>query len=185
MTGQPPEAPDHQTLTPADLQRLHRFCADQMKRRAANMEDLAFCATFKRGDVVLVHQVAKRSHKDARGVGPMSYPARAVVMKQSATNQSHYQIKWLTDGLYAKEKTGDVSKKFWIAWKLKLCKAGLGPHVGQKAKAIEAKIVADVLSGKPETVSPAEEDKEAADEEPPISDRDAIEVIAERCVNTS
>ena len=141
MTGQAPEAPDHETLTPADLQRLHRFCAAQMERRAKGMEDHTFCATFKKGDIVLVHQVSKRSHKDLRGIGPKSYPARAVVIKQSASNESHYQIRWLTDGLHAKEKKGDVSKKMWIGWKLKLCKAGLGNHAGKKERRMRTRLL--------------------------------------------
>ena len=94
MTGHPPEAPDHESLSPADLARLHIYAAsEQMKRRAEGMTDLAFCPVYKRGDVVLVHQVAKRSHKDLRGKGSKSFPARAVVIKQSSSNESHYQIR--------------------------------------------------------------------------------------------
>jgi hypothetical protein len=181
MTGQPPEAPDHEALSPSDLCRLHIFCADQMKRRAAGMIELAFCPVFARGDVVLVHQVAKRSHKDARGKGSKSYPARAVVVKQSSTNESHYQIRWLTDGLYAKEKTGDVSKIMWVAWKLKKCKTGLGQHATKKQVFEEEQIVAEVLAGAkdPNSVISSDEDKDPL-EGAPLTDREAIAQIAER-----
>ena len=144
MTGHPPEAPDHESLSPADLARLHKFCAEQMKRRALGMTDLAFCPVYKRGDVVLVHQVARRSHKDQRGKGSRSFPARAIVLKQSSTNESHYQIRWLSAGLYAKEKAGDVSKIMWVAWKLRKTLTGPGPQVSDSDVEQEERFVQEV-----------------------------------------
>ena len=181
MTGQPPEAPDHEPLTPSELQRLHVFAANQMRRRAEGMVDLAFCATFKRGDVVLVHQISKRSHLDKRGNAGLSYPARAVIVKQSSTNESHYQIRWLTDGLHANEKTGDVSKKMWIAWRMKLCKTGPSPHVGKDVQAQQDKIVEEVLRDDDDADGAVDPDK---DDDANMARRtaDEIEEIAQRYV---
>ena len=121
MTGQPPEAPDHDRLEPHELLLVHEHCAAQMVRQAKKMETKVPNMTFKKGDVVLVYKISQRSHLDKKGKGGMSFPARAVVVQPSKTNaSSHYKIRWLSEGLYANEKYGDVSKKMWGAWRLKL-----------------------------------------------------------------
>ena len=121
MTGQPPEAPDHDRIEPHELLLVHEHCAAQMVRQAKKMETKVPTVTFKKGDVVLVYKISQRSHLDKKGKGGMSFPARAVVVQPSKTNpSSHYKIRWLSEGLYAHEKYGDVSKKMWGAWRLKL-----------------------------------------------------------------
>jgi transposase InsO family protein len=119
MTGQPPEAPDHQSLNPAELLEVHEHCAYQMQRQGAKMATTVFNESFTRGEVVLVHQLKKRSHKDLRGGGGKSYTARAVIVTQSRTNATHYRLRWITDGLADKEKAGELSKRMWLAWRLK------------------------------------------------------------------
>ena len=186
MTGQPPEAPDHISLSPEDLRRLHEYCALAMRRQAAGMTNEAFCESFKCGDIVMVHKVKKRSHLDHRAHGAKSYPARAVVVKQSTSNENHYQIRWTTDGLHGKEKAGDVSTKMWPSWMLKLCKDGPAADGGDAPPAdcsaqqtTEAEIHAEVLASV--RTSLASDDDSAADA-PPVQDAQAIFQIAERCV---
>ena len=177
MTGQPPEAPDHQSLSPEDLSRLHSHCADQMSKQANGMASKVFGGTFEKGDVVLVHQVAKRSHKDARGKGGRSYTARAVVMRPSKTNSStHYQLRWLTDGLANKEKKGEISSRMWLAWRLKLAvpnATGIDPIM----QAEEQQIVDEVL----QAVSEEDEDSEReATNNRTLTDHEAIKEQADK-----
>lgn len=183
LTGQPPEAPDHMSLSPDMLRNLHIYAADAMYRQAQGMANVAFCETFKRGEVVLVHQVAKRSHKDARGRGARSYTARAVVVGTSKSNQSHYKIRWTTDGLVGREKTGHISATMWPAWKLKVCQATkltgsfYLPGVDDDAQAEETRIQEEVMALGDET---SEGDESDSPEGPPTSDREAIAMRAER-----
>jgi hypothetical protein len=176
MTGQPPEAPDHQSLTPGEVTRLHEHCAAAMARQGAKMEAKVAYAVFKKGDVVLVHQISKRSHKDLRGKGSRTYTARAVVVRPSPTNPSHYKLRWITDGLSDKEKPGDFSKRMWFAWRLKL--AVPTAHVrGYNPYKDDQDMVDEVMNA-------ADTDDASADSEdlgPPLTDHEAVQQHAERC----
>lgn len=183
LTGQPPEAPDHLSLSPEMLRNLHIYAADAMYRQAQGMANVAFCDTFSRGEVVLVHQVAKRSHKDARGKGARSYTARAVVVSTSKSNQSHYKIRWTTDGLVGREKTGHTSATMWPAWKLKVCQATkmtgsfYQPGEDDDAQADETRIQQEVMALGDETPEADDNDEHAG---PPVSDREEIAARADR-----
>ena len=177
MTGQPPEAPNHQSLSPEELARLHMKCADAMARQGAKMEQKVAYTIFKKGDVVLVHQISKRSHMDDRGKGSRSYTARAVVVRPSTSNPSHYKLRWLTEGLSDKEKIGDFSKRMWFAWRLKL--AVPTAHVrGYNPYKDDQYMVDEVLKA-PDT------DEDSADstvQGPPLTDHEAIQQHAEKYV---
>lgn len=186
VTGQPPEAPDHVSLAPEELGRLHLRCAEALVQQAQGMESKACHETFERCDVVLVHQVSKRSHKDARGHGNKSYPARAVVVGQSTKNEHNYQIMWTTYGLHQTEGVGDMSTKMWPAWRLKICKLtkdrGYFYHPsGENAKLqdVEDNVVATVRAMGEEDRQPINSGTDD-DEGPPVRDHDAIEEIAAR-----
>jgi hypothetical protein len=185
MTGQPPEAPDHIPLSPEELGQLHLHAADAMKRQSEGMANLAFCAVFTRGDVVLVHQDSRRSHKDQRGKGAKSFTARAIIQSTSKSNRSHYKIIWTTDGLVAREKAGQISVRMWPAWKLKLCQTTKStgtfytPGEDDALQKEETRIRTEVLAQGEETS--AEDESEEEPDEPPIDDREEIATIAERC----
>jgi hypothetical protein len=185
MTGQPPEAPDHISLAPDEARRLHIFCADQMKRQGDKMADEVFCGTFNKGDVVLVHQIAKRSHKDLRGKGGKSYTARAVVVKRSKTNDTHYKLRWITDGLANNDKAGDESSRMWPAWRLKLAVATAEVNGINLHKDADQVIVDAVMNEVSDEDLSSDNDSEQG---PPLKDHEQIAAIADRygcvCVST-
>jgi hypothetical protein len=186
VTGQPPEAPDHVSLSPEELGRLHQHCAQALVRQAQGMESVACHEHFDRGDVVLVHQLAKRSHKDARGHGNKSYPARAVVVGQSTKNEHHYELMWTTYGLHAIEDVGDISKKMWPAWRLKKCKLTIDrgffyPPGGDKSDLQDAEnaMVKKVRAMGDEVHDPMMSESDS-EEGPPVPDHEQIAEIASR-----
>ena len=167
---------------------MHAHCADQMRRQAAHMEATPFhVTTFERGDVVLVHQMKKRSHLDKRGgcvppksqtytpslvpththaytqtprhsphtgAGSKTYTARAVVLRRSRTNATHYQLLWITDGISNKEKAGDVSKRMWLAWRLKLVSSA-ATVVGRTWHPSDQSIVDQVMNEETDVEDPS------------------------------
>jgi hypothetical protein len=142
MTFAPAEAPDHQSLSPHEVDRLNEYCANQQVKYAHNSEVEVATVQFKKGDVVLVHKVAKRSHKDVAGKGAKSYPGRAVVVRPSTTNPlTHYKIRWLTDGFVDKEKYGDLSRRMWLGWRLKKCLQDPNEYTESDKGIIEAALV--------------------------------------------
>lgn len=122
MNGCPPEAPDHQTLTPSELVALHAFCARKMedhanKRLHTQAQELP---EFQPNDIVHVLQLKKRSHADKAFKGSKQWTGRAIVVSRSATSENHYQIQWISDGLVGREKAGSVSNTLWLSWRMKL-----------------------------------------------------------------
>ena len=121
MNGCPPEAPDHQNLTPAELMQLHAFCARKMeahanKRLQAQAQELP---GFQPNDIVHVLQMKKKSHSDKAFKGSKQWTGRAIVVSRSATSEHHYQIQWISEGLIAREKAGSVSGTLWLSWRMK------------------------------------------------------------------
>jgi hypothetical protein len=143
MTGQPPEAPDADRLEPNELSELHQMCAKNMRRQAEGMKRLPTVETFKRGDVCLVRKQARKSHKDLVGKGGMSYPAKAVIVRPSRKNETQYIIRWLTEGLIDNEQYGEVSKRSFGAWRLKLCETPLN---ASKTYHMDQEIIDDVMN---------------------------------------
>jgi len=180
MTGQPPEAPDHISLSPEEVRKLHMFCAEQMKRQGEAMANEVFCASFNKGDVVLVHQLSKRSHKDLRGKGGKSYTARAVVVKQSKTNATYYKLRWISDGLANNEKTGDESKRMFPAWRLKKAVATAEVNGINLHKDADQVIVDEVMN------EVSDDDLSSGNETerqgPPLRDHEQIAKIADKYV---
>lgn len=132
MNGCPPEAPDHQSLDPSELARLHLHCALQMRKKAAKREGRApdedstnedlekdSHAAFKPNDIVLVQQNEKKSHADRQFKGAKKWTGRAIVVSQSATSHNHYQIQWISPGLVHREQAGTIAGDLWLAWRLK------------------------------------------------------------------
>jgi hypothetical protein len=184
MTGQPPEAPDHISLLPLELAQLHLHCADAMVRQARSIEQKPLYHVFHPGDVVLVHQISRRSHKDLRGIGNKSYPARAVIISRSTSNETHYKIVWTTDGLHAKEKANNISQKMWPAWRLKLCQVTKAKgcfYSDEELQAFEDETVRCVLEdAPPQNKTDACTSSDSEDMEPPLRDHEEIALRADR-----
>jgi hypothetical protein len=180
VTGQPPEAPDHMALSASELKGLHEFCAQAQIRQAKKMEQTPLHKEFNRGDVVLVHQAARRSPADARGTGSMAWPARAIVMQVSSYSEMHYKIMWTTDGLHGRETAGDICKKRWPIYRLKLCAKTLKTdrfYDDDTLQLAEDKLRTLVMGMEDEQEDwNADEDMEG----PPVRDEDLIEETAAR-----
>jgi hypothetical protein len=129
VNGFPPEAPDHKPLDAETLRQLHLDCAEKMRGQALGMATKIPVRVFKRGDVVMVHQRKRRSQTNKSNIGQRQWVARAVIVNVSPTNGSYYQLRWITDGLIAKEKPGTVCTRLWDSYNLKLCPSA-GKHVG-------------------------------------------------------
>ena len=121
MNGCPPEAPDHQNLTPDELRELHLFCAQRMvdhanERLQAQAEELP---EFEPNDIVHVLQLRKKSHTDRKFKGSKQWTGRAIVVSRSDVSEHHYQIQWISEGLIHREKAGDISRTLWLSWRMK------------------------------------------------------------------
>jgi hypothetical protein len=119
MTGSPAEAPDHDRLNPEELRAMHDTCAENQKRQAQGLAAKSHVNTFEKGDVVLVAKVGKKSHRDLKGRGGMTFPGRAVVVRPSRTTENQYKICWLSVGLVGSETYGTISGRVFGAWRLK------------------------------------------------------------------
>lgn len=121
MTGMPPEAPDHQNLTPAELNRLHEFCALKQHQAALGRDIRAASELpeFQPDDIVHVLQLDKKSHADKKFKGSKRWTGRAIVVSRSETSCHRYQIQWISDGLIEREKAGTISSTLWLSWRLK------------------------------------------------------------------
>jgi hypothetical protein len=121
MTGMPPEAPDHQNLTPAELNRLHEFCAQKQRQAAKGREikEASELPEFQPDDIVHVLQLDKKSHADKKFKGAKRWTGRAIIVSRSETSCHRYQIQWISDGLIEREKAGTISRTLWLSWRLK------------------------------------------------------------------
>jgi hypothetical protein len=182
MTGAPPEAPDHVALTPFELSRLHEECAKSQQRYADGMEASVKITTFKQGDVVLVHKRMKRSHNDKQGKGGRTFPATAVVVRESKTQKNYYKIRWLGEGLTGNEKYGQMSAKNWFSWRLKLNathKNGTNETYDR-----DLEIIAEVMEGAGADKEEADEPKQTPEDDETSMDFDTALAAREARYNT-
>jgi hypothetical protein len=178
MTGIPPEAPDHDHLSPAELRELHEKCAESQKNQAKNMTKKALVDTFKKGDVVYISKQGVKSHKDLKGKGGHAFTGRAVVCRPSRTTENQYKIRWLSlEGLVGTEKYGDISARLFGAWRMKIVQTDLKAEPTYET---DIEIIREVMKEDefPEVGAESEEEDGAADSLLP--DHEQIRLRAER-----
>ena len=121
LHGSAPEAPDHQPLNAADLERTHEHCHKKQvaQARARGIYDEQGLGEIAIGTHVMVHTLRdRRSHWDPAGNGHIPWKAQAIVVDRSATNRNWYVIEWTADPL-SKGKVGQISDKLWHYYFLK------------------------------------------------------------------
>ena len=178
MTGIPPEAPDHDPLSPEELRLVHERCAEAQKNQARKMAKKAIVDSFKKGDVVYVARNGTKSHKDLKGRGGQTFTGRAVVCRPSRTNENQYKIRWLsTDGLVGNEKYGEVSARLFGAWRLKLVQTDLCLEDTYETDQI---IINEVMSAEILQEVGSESDDEGNGEDVLVPDHEKIKRRAER-----